>query len=184
MREVKEVLGANIDDDDILVIRQEYRDLYGVLETVAKTDARVGGFAVTGHPGIGSYECWFQSKVVLIPIPCLGKTTFLYYVLLHRLELKLPTAIQLSKHKYFIFDEHGAVVRPINTEDLRLKTCWALADSNILVTHPCGDFLSMAPFIVQTTSLKEERWKEWVKQKYGRWIVMDPPSVSEIAAIL
>ena len=121
---------------------------------------------------------------MLIPIPYLGKTTFLYYVLLLRLELKLPTAVQLGTQEYFIFDESGAVVRPINVRDPRLKKCWALTGSNIHVTQPCEIFMSMASLVVQTTSPKPERWKEWTKQMYGLWVVVDPPSVSEIAAIL
>ena len=121
---------------------------------------------------------------MLIPIPYLGKTTFLYYVLLLRLGLKLPTAVQLGTRKYIIFDESGAVVRPINARDSRLKKCWALTDSNAQVTQPCEVFMSVARLVVQITSPKPERWKEWTKQMYGEWVVVDPPSVSEIAAIL
>lgn len=105
-------------------------------------------------------------------------------MLLLRLELKLPTAVQLNLRHYFIFDEGGAVVHLINVGDSRLKSCWALTDSNAVVTQPCGVFMSMAHLLVQTTPPKLERWKEWTKQMYGRWIVVDPPSVSEIAAIL
>ena len=124
------------------------------------------------------------SKVVLIPIPYLGKTTFLYYVLLLCLKLKLPTAVQLGTQEYFIFDESGTIVCPINVCDPRLKKCWALTDSNVHVTQPCEIFMSTASLIVQTTSPKPERWKEWTKQMYGLWVIVDPPSVSEIATIL
>ena len=124
------------------------------------------------------------SKVVLIPIPYLGKTTFLYYVLLLRLELKLPMAIQLGTQEYFIFDESGTVVCLINVCDPQLKKCWALTNSNAHVTQPCEIFMSTASLVVQTTSLKLERWKEWTKQMYGLWIVVDLPLVSEIATIL
>ena len=54
MREIKSVLGAGSDTDDILVIREEYKTLLKVLET-----RKHRGVVVTGHPGIGSYECWF-----------------------------------------------------------------------------------------------------------------------------
>lgn len=122
--------------------------------------------------------------MVLIPIAYSGKTTFLLYVLLRRLESKLPTAVQLDNEKYFIFDEQGATVCPIDAEDLRLNECWALADSNQHAIQPCSAFLINAKFVIQTTSPKPERWKGWVKQNRGTWIVMDPPSVPEIAAIL
>ena len=59
MREVKELLGAAQDGGDILLIREEYENLYNQLKAMAEADAIIGGFAVTGHPGIGSYEYWF-----------------------------------------------------------------------------------------------------------------------------
>jgi len=105
-------------------------------------------------------------------------------VLLRRLEAKPPTAVQLTKQHYYVFDESGAVIRPSRFFDPRLRECWALTDSNAVVTQPCAAFLSDALRIIQTTSPKPARWKEWYKQRGGIWVVVDPPSVPEIAAIL
>jgi hypothetical protein len=120
---------------------------------------------------------------MLISLPYLGKTTFLFYLLLHRLERKLPTAIQLNDLYYFIFDEQGAAVRPVSIQDTRLAKCWALTDSNNKVLEPCTAFQSLAELVILASSPKPERWKEWIKQAEGFCIISDLPSVSEIAAI-
>jgi hypothetical protein len=182
MQEINEALGA-CPMSDVLVIREEYKTVFEALMSKAENSS-VRGVAVTGQPGIGSYECQFSSQVVLIPIPYLGKTMFLFYVLLRRLESKLPTAVQLDSDEYFIFDEQGATVHSIGDKDLRLRKCWALADSNTYVKYPCLAFMKNAKFIIQTTPPEPERWKGWVKEYRGTWFVMDLPSVPEIAAIL
>jgi len=117
-------------------------------------------------------------------IPCSGKTTFLIYLLLHRLKLRLPTAVQLNDTYYSIFDEQGATFCSTQADNSRLQKCWALVDSNIFVMQPCLAFVRNAKFIVHTTSPKPERWRGWVKQYGGTWITMDLPSVSDIATIL
>jgi hypothetical protein len=119
---------------------------------------------------------------MLISLAYLGKTTFLFYLLLYRLERKLPTAIQLGALHYFIFDEQGAKVHSLSEPDLRLKECWALTDSNARVHQPCEPF-DDAKRVILASSPKPERWKEWLKQAEGRYIISDVPSVPEIAAI-
>ena len=44
---------------------------------------------------------------------------------LHRLERKLPTAVQLDKYSYYIFDEQGATFHASSDLDNRLKQCCA-----------------------------------------------------------
>jgi len=124
------------------------------------------------------------SSQVLISIPYLGKTTFLYWLLLHRLENQLPTAVQTSSKEYFIFDEQGATCHPTRYKDSRLEKCWALVDSNAKVHQPCDCFLNTAYRVIQASSPKPQRWKGWIKQKRGKRITSDLPSVSEIAAIV
>jgi len=146
--------------------------------------ASTKGVVVTGQPGIGLYESWCYSQVVLIPNPYLGKSTFLIYLLLYRLKHKLPTAVQLNNTYYSIFDEQGATFHSTKADDSRLRECWALTDSNEFVMQPCLAFMRNAKFIVQTTSPSPERWTKWVKQHDGTWIIMDLPSVPEMAAVL
>jgi hypothetical protein len=122
---------------------------------------------------------------MLISLPYLGKTTFLFYLLLYRLERKLPTAVQLNPDRYFIFDDQGAIVHffPELDDDPRLESCWALTDSNEQVFQPCSAFRSLAKRVILAASPKPERWKEWIKQAKGFCIISDLPSVPEIAAI-
>ena len=48
MRELKEVLGAATDRREILVIREEYENIYERLKKEVKNNDEIGGFAVTG----------------------------------------------------------------------------------------------------------------------------------------
>ena len=52
IREIKCGLGAGPDTQNVLVIRAEYEVLLKYLEAT-----KVRGLVITGHPGIGSYEC-------------------------------------------------------------------------------------------------------------------------------
>ncbi|KAK7025327.1 hypothetical protein VNI00_016109 [Paramarasmius palmivorus] len=155
---------------DSLVVRREYEFLRESIEWGEEISDR-RGIVVTGQPGI-------------------GKTTFLIYLFLHRLEHKLPTAVQFSSTKIFIFNEQGAFPYARDEFDERgtigamLKDCWALADSNANVLQPCELFQVHAERLIQAASPNAARWKEWVKQLGGTCIVSDLPSVLEIAAIL
>ena len=113
-----------------------------------------------------------------------GKTTFLLYLLLYRLEHKLPTAVQFSPVNYIIFDEQGAKTVALNDLDDRLTECWALADSNADVTQPCYSFRTVPRIVIQASSPKPARWKEWLKQLQGTRVVSDLPDILEIAAIM
>ena len=99
------------------------------------------------------------------------------YLLLHRLEHRLPTAVQLNSEYYFIFDEQGATVHPVDDGDERLERCSALVGD----VDPA---LGWAERVIVITSLKLEKWERWLTVSRGTWIVMDLPSVPEIAAIL
>ena len=60
---------------------------------------------------------------MLISIPYLGMTAFLFYLLLHRLERQLPTAIQLGLIGYYIFNQGGSVFHPLDTDRPELEEC-------------------------------------------------------------
>lgn len=114
-----------------------------------------------------------------------GKSTFLLYLLLHRLERKQPTAVQFDATWTFIFDKHGVDVRKAEDSDpVRLGECWALVDSNANVIQPFEAFQVHAQCVIQTSPPKYGRWKSWIKQKQGTCIVSELPTVVEIAAIL
>ena len=58
IREIKCSLGAGSDTHDVLVIRDEYEVLLKYLKAT-----KVRGLVITGHPGIGSYECQIQPQI-------------------------------------------------------------------------------------------------------------------------
>ena len=121
---------------------------------------------------------------MLISVPYLGKSVFLFYLLLHRLERCLPTAVQLDADFYFVFDAEGAACHRLHDRSKKLEQCWALADSSDLVQQPCKLFMNRAKCVIQMSSPKAVRWKEWIKQKLGLCFYMDLPTVPEIAAVV
>ncbi|KZV62087.1 hypothetical protein PENSPDRAFT_692830 [Peniophora sp. CONT] len=149
-----------------LVILKEYKTLLAALT------------ATSGSLGME------RKLVVVSGQPGIGKTTFLLFLLLHRLQERKPTALQLNADYYFIFDADGVDVIPVKFRRERLTECWALVDSNEKVVSPCGALLDMALRVIQTTSPKVERWKEWRKQARAELYIMDLPNVMEIAAIV
>jgi hypothetical protein len=139
----------------------------------------LGSRGVLGWPGIT-----VVSGQILIFIPYLGKSTFLFYLLLHRLEKRLPTAVQLRAEQYLLFDEEGPTTYPISATPKRLRACWALVDSNSHVSLPCSAFGAYAQRVFLMTCPKPERWRGWSKRHEGLLIIMDLPTVPEIAAIV
>ncbi|KAF8996097.1 hypothetical protein BDZ89DRAFT_971246, partial [Hymenopellis radicata] len=162
---------------------------YDCLDDVGKATATLS--MIMGFPDIlvvrEEYD-WIGTMHNLVHfrilISCLGKRIFLLYLLLYRLERKLPTAVQLSNNHYYIFDEHGACARLLTDEDPRLQKCRALSDSNGSVVDPCEVFQSRAQRVIQMTPLTPKRWKAWAKQCGATIIVMDLPQVMEIGAVL
>ncbi|KAF8342458.1 hypothetical protein F5887DRAFT_974351 [Amanita rubescens] len=153
-------------EEDVLLIRKEYDtalDTFKRWSLVRKS----GGVVVTGQPGI-------------------GKTIFLFYVLLHRLSAGLPTAFQVFDDRFFLFTETGAEELDVVAKSgLKLPPgTWALTNSGDLIEQPCSAFLSSRrrAWIIQATSPKRSRWYEWSKQHSARCYVMDcfPPNELEV----
>ncbi|KZV66098.1 hypothetical protein PENSPDRAFT_755960 [Peniophora sp. CONT] len=140
--------------------------------------------ALTGSTGPLSNE---EASVVVTGQPGIGKTTFLLFLLLHRLERKQATALQVNSDYYLIFDAEGVVAVPISPLDdgdrLEKSRCWALVDSNEDVMIPCRRLRKHALRVVQTTSPKIERRQDWGKQHGARLYIMDLPDAMEIGAI-
>ncbi len=124
---------------DVIVILKEYDSFRRILERNGK------------RAFIISSWYWFVTEFVRFPrllTSRLGKSTFLIYLLLRRLELKLPTACQLSNDLYLIFNTHEAHAKPITDDNLRLGH-WS--DSNDFVHRPCNVFQLRAQCILQPT---------------------------------
>ncbi|VDB90049.1 unnamed protein product [Peniophora sp. CBMAI 1063] len=154
-------------EEGVLVVRPEYellreRLMSGDLERFERV-------VVTGHPGI-------------------GKTMCMLYILLYRLHRKLPTAIEVRSGEFTIFDGQGCTtytnqISASSAAHERLKACWALSDSNAHVTIPSISFVSRAARVVQFTSPEEKRWKGWSKEWGAVLVIMDLPTMLDIAAV-
>src|SRR6266545_641558 len=74
----------------------------------------------------------------------LGKTVFLLYLLLYRLRLKCPTAVQFTSDKYIVFKSDGVFVCPMDSSIdhwvMVPAGCWCLTDGNAYVMQPCEPF--------------------------------------------
>jgi hypothetical protein len=114
-----------------------------------------------------------------------GKTYFSLFVLLNRLSLGLPTAVQYTEDACILFTDSGPAVYDDSSTDLPSGT-WALSDSNKGSGEPCLLFQRSPEdvFVVQTTSPQPHRYKEWKKQRDGvRMYVMECITVIELMAL-
>ncbi|KAE9406985.1 hypothetical protein BT96DRAFT_1046193 [Gymnopus androsaceus JB14] len=152
---------------DVVIVRGEYEKLRKYLDEVLRetTPMPTRAFIITGQPGI-------------------GKTTFLLYLLLYRLERKFPTAVQFNSKHYYVFDEDGGKVYPDTIPAPGLKQCWALTNSNSDTVFP-GPFLSYgSQCVILVSSPNSERWKQWKKYTSAICLVSELPELLEIAAIV
>ncbi|KAI9433100.1 hypothetical protein BJY52DRAFT_842799 [Lactarius psammicola] len=153
-----------------LLVRPEYDVALGMLDEDFKTakDWNRGGVVVTGQPGI-------------------GKSCFLYYLLLRSLSAMRPVALELPR-QIIIFQDNGVYSLPLTADPNRFpEGTWALSDSNVITKRPCNAFLEAAgcqrAWIIQTTSPLEVRWKEWSKEHNADVFVMKYFSIDEITAL-
>ncbi|KAF7367360.1 hypothetical protein MSAN_00798400 [Mycena sanguinolenta] len=171
IEEVCRALAANTGLQDVIVMRQEYEEILSRLYHYPPGDPlRFKLFVITGQQGI-------------------GKTCFLVYHLLYRLERRLPTAVQVDNKRYFIFDHYGATLHSTDAASSqsvisRLNECWVLCDSNSFVTQPCEELQAYAATLMLTTLPKPE-WRKMMEKMYAadsEVLVVDLPTVMEIAA--
>ncbi|KAH8978936.1 hypothetical protein EDB86DRAFT_2836305 [Lactarius hatsudake] len=119
-----------------------------------------------------------QGWLTIVPYTGLGKTSFLYYVLLRRLSSKSPTAFQLPDG-CILFDEGGP------QEFSRFpKHTVAFADSTTTgMEPPCVAFQDAAKAyvrVIQTTSPALDNSKGWYKEVSANQYVMDYSSSEEM----
>jgi len=142
-----------------------------------------GGVIITGHPGI-------------------GKTMFLYYLLVLRLRNRQPTFFHYSPGFVVLFDNRGvSVVSPIVGDSAAPNDAWALIDSNTKVKSVPWIFeKSDSPnFVVVAASPCSKRWRSllhnrsdtklWIMEPFtlqellqARILQMRPPSEQDILA--
>src|SRR5216684_2048546 len=98
------------------------------------------------------------------PDPQSGKTIFLLWVLLRRLTLRLPTALQIFPDEAVLFHEGGTAFFQNLTDSstyLGLEFAnpqskiWVLVDSNNALDEPTGVFRMGRPFFVLQIASRE-----------------------------
>ncbi|KAK7690867.1 hypothetical protein QCA50_005969 [Cerrena zonata] len=156
-----------------LLIRQEYIESYNALVKDASDPSAIGT-VVTGQSGI-------------------GKTLFLFYVLVMRLQARQPVAIETDQSEYFVFTEAGVSIEPKGNslvDILRRWTSstqvWALSNSSIDLDQPSSGFRrarSLGAYLIQATSPCVHRWKQWLKEYGARMFVMDLWPEDELFAL-
>ncbi|RPD55642.1 hypothetical protein L226DRAFT_466805 [Lentinus tigrinus ALCF2SS1-7] len=165
MKSVFEACGGSATPvQDVLVIRPEYVWLRETMQHGYLADA--DSIVITGQPGI-------------------GKTVFLLYLLLYRLERKLPTAIHLYGDAFVMFNNKGAEIGSARAQGTSItEDYWALTDSNAKLAQPCNAFITSDARVIQASPPKPDRWKAWCKHRSGKVVVSDLPRPLEIGAIV
>ena len=117
-----------------------------------------------------------------------GKTLFLVYLLVQRLGERQAVALHfLDGEEYYALFRGDATFHSLHN-GTPLDQChsdiWALCDSNAYVTSPPGVFQGRSDVrIIQTTSPRPARWKEWSKQVGAECYIMDIWSKEEVVGL-
>ncbi|KAJ7117285.1 hypothetical protein C8R46DRAFT_1152437 [Mycena filopes] len=117
------------------------------------------------------------SGLVFIRIRSLpGKTAFLVYLLLHRMERRMPTAVQVTKDAFYIFDELGATKYPGETQS---------SDPNgpEAVSQNAGPSMTTVTAL-STIPASGHLVFEYIQQFYGTMLVTKLPTVMEVASVI
>lgn len=146
-----------------------------------------GGVVVVGRPGIGMHPFADCGLLCSQSPPNLGKTCFLYYLLLRLLNQKQPVAFQV-KERFFLFQSSGVLLCDSSSgEEHTPPGTWALSDSHVGYEVPCGAFLAASQmgdaWLVQSSSPSTVNWERWQKEQSAILHWMKVFSFAEIKAL-
>ena len=177
---------------NVLLVRKEFEISYEELEKYKAGPYESGGVVVTGQPGIGLHlSPTTDSFTNNHYFHNLGKTCFLYYLLLRLLCEEKTVAFQLNNH-FVIFQKTGVEFAPNSSgfEDAGSVIphgTWALTDSRDNYAQPCKAFVAASTlngaWIVQTTSPSSNNWRHWHKYLYAYIYWMDLISFDELTVL-
>lgn len=112
---------------------------------------------------------------------------FLLYLLLYRLQLELPTAVQFLGDEYIVFTAEGvSICKTDNSTDHWSELpegCWCLTDGNLEVGHPCNPFDRNDLRTILITSPRPDRFKKWRTAVTADTVITALPRAVEVAAI-
>ncbi|KAH9022984.1 hypothetical protein EDB85DRAFT_342232 [Lactarius pseudohatsudake] len=128
-----------------------------------------------------------EPSVVVIGQPGIGKSIFLFYILLHRLSNRLPTALQLA-NTFVLFRASGAYLYSGDDRSVDIpRGTLALTPAHVKVKIPCDAFLFAErrryARIVQVASAYQAGWKKWHEQFEADLFVMNYFSADEIKVL-
>lgn len=148
------------DGMDSILVRDEYKT---ILEHLVKLSEEkgIGGAVLTGQPGI-------------------GKSLFLYYILISRILTGKTTVFENEMNNIYLFGDYFQRSKRIH--EMAYPGAWALSDSNARLTQPSDGFIGAGSqfFTVQATSPQPHRWKTWQKYRNAEMVAMDWWSWEEI----
>ncbi len=113
-----------------------------------------------------------------------GKSIFLYYILLLRLQAKKPTILVLNPNVVTVFLQQGvfsvAIAHFNSVAMLIPDSAWCLVDSNQELKHP-PQFIIQSPFFIVQAASPIKDHISWKDKTLGVWeYFMKPFSLSEL----
>ena len=112
---------------------------------------------------------------------------FLFYILISRLSICQPVAIETEAGYYFLFTETGVEVLSAKLFDMGQNSrIWALSNSSHLLNKPSQALMASPKkevYLLHTSSPKESHWKEWAKERGAGIHEMDVWQPDELLAL-
>ena len=169
-----------------VMVRDEYAEAIKGIESLRINKRGKKGVIIVGHPGIGrSMGSVEQAWVLTYTPPYLGKTIFLYYILVNRLLENKPTVLQNSSSGVFIFNDKGCYMLEASSDQdyyrIGHQDTWALVDLGEKFAKPANVIVNSSFFLVMASSPQPTRWKD-VREHRGPaalWF-MKPFSLAEL----
>ena len=179
----------NFWDMDIsrILVRSEFQEAERA--ALSANAMNMDAFVVAGQPEIGSPS---PSLSAVEPDLSVGKSVFLMWLLVRRLALGLPTALQVRKDHAVLFHEGGTSIFlelsdvipylvPFKPPPHTPGKIWALIDSNRFLPEPVEIFMRLRPFFtVEAVSPYQPGHIEWSQSFPSDCFYMRPWDLSEI----
>ncbi|THV07168.1 hypothetical protein K435DRAFT_742812 [Dendrothele bispora CBS 962.96] len=124
-----------------------------------------------------------RSFFIVLGTPGIGKSLFLYYVLVERLLAGLPTCFQTSPGFYTFWCEEGVFRIPLDDRFRRQVVmaipddAWFLVDSNEMYPTPHGMLKDVKACVVQAASPRDNhiRWTDKAHTHHVHWYIKPSP---------
>ncbi|KAJ3511278.1 hypothetical protein NLJ89_g4195 [Agrocybe chaxingu] len=153
-----------------LVILSQYEYFLQRIKAIKESPRRTAGVVLLGNPGI-------------------GKSSFLIFMLLHCL-VNRNRVVWASRGDVYVLNPNGVFTIRSGTH-LRMyfnrpayEGVLALVDSDEKSEEPDPGLVHSRLFAVHATSPQQGRYKNWVKQRMAISLVMEPPTVDDMHALM